>query len=71
MIRDGGDPEEIERIPNDPRIERFGKHVFPAFEAALRGEKPFWPNLEDGYQVQRFTDAAMESVRSGRAVEFK
>jgi predicted dehydrogenase len=52
----------IEVVPFEPWTDRFGQHVFPAFERALSGVEPNWPDLEAGFQSQRFTDAAKRSA---------
>jgi predicted dehydrogenase len=68
-IENNGDTIELDRISPVPLVNRFGRHVFPAFQRALNGHSPDWPNLEDGYRAQVFTDAAMASAKAGRWVD--
>ncbi len=48
---------------------RFSEYVFPAVRAAMAGEASDHPDLEDGYRVQAFTDAAATSAQRGTWVE--
>ena len=49
---------------------RFQKHVFPALTPILQGRAAAldYPDLEDGWIAQKFTDAASVSIREGRWV---
>lgn len=65
LARSGNIVEQLEALPDPGDTNRFAAHVFPALRAHLAGEKLDHPNLEDGYRVQLFTDAAAESARNG------
>ena len=55
-------------VPRLDREVRFGKHVFPALRQRMAGEASPHPGLDDGWRVQRFTDAAALSAGSGKWV---
>ena len=59
---------EIVETPAEHFGNRFSKSVIPAVRTVMNGEKSDHPNLEDGYRVQAFTDAAAESARIGHWV---
>jgi len=48
---------------------RFSQHVFPGLRARLAGEGKEYPGMDDGWRVQRFTDAAARSAREGTWIE--
>jgi predicted dehydrogenase len=58
-------PSEFERIDNPGFGNRFAKHVFPALRSQIAGQPTDAPNLEDGWRVQLFTDAAVRSAQQG------
>ena len=61
-----GSPEVREQIPDQGLGNRFEKFVFPAMRCILSGDPPpEHPTLEQGWQVQRFTDAALASAELG------
>lgn len=68
---DSPDPAKLlETIDDDGMCNRFENHVFPAFEKQLAGEgKGPHPDLFDGLQVQKFTDAAFASSQTGTWVD--
>ncbi len=62
-----GEPVEIiANVPDNGFGNRFEKYVFPSLRQALSGEETGHPDLQDGWRVQLFTDAAARSARSGR-----
>ena len=63
--------EVIDTLPHPGWGNRFGDYVFPAMQAAIAGDATHHPDLQDGYRVQLFTDAAAMSARDGRWVELK
>ena len=69
LAEPGGDARELETIPNPGFGNRFARHVFPALRAQTAGEPTDHPGLEDGWLVQRFTDAAAMSARQGTWVD--
>ncbi len=63
-------PELIDNIPDEGVGNRFEQYVFPVLRAALDGDElPEYPNLETGWKVQQFTDAALKSAQKGVAVD--
>lgn len=66
LARTGHDPELLETVPDPGFGNRFARHVFPALRAHLAGEPTDHPGLNDGYHVQRFTDACTRSALEGR-----
>ena len=72
MIRPDGSKELIATIPDHGFGNRFSKYVFPAIRSFLKDDKDLdYPDLEDGWRVQLFTDAAALSAREGRWVELE
>lgn len=63
--------EVIHTLPHPGWGNRFADHVFPAMRAAIAGDPSDHPDLQDGYRVQLFTDAAALSAREGRWVSLK
>lgn len=59
-----GDPDTHE-VTDSGWGNRFSKFVFPALRESQSGNSNSHPNLEDGYAVQLFTDAAAQSAREG------
>jgi predicted dehydrogenase len=57
--------EVIAVLPGKEAGNRFEKFVFPNLRKTLSGLDVDYPNLEDGWRVQLFTDAAAESARTG------
>ncbi len=66
LFRPDGGTEVLKTLDDDSWGNRFSQHVFPAMSAMLSGKPTGHPNLEDGYRVQLFTDAAATSAREGR-----
>ncbi len=58
----------VKNVPQCKFGNRFNKHVFPALSTVLegRGALTEHPDLEDGWIAQKFTEAALVSVRTGR-----
>jgi predicted dehydrogenase len=54
-----------ESVPDPGFGNRVARHVFPAVRARAAGQPTAHPGLEDGWRVQRFTDAAAQSARCG------
>ena len=69
LVRTDGPEAESEQIANPGFGNRFDKYVFPALRAQIAREPTEHPNLEDGYCVQQFTDAAVRSAKEGRWAE--
>jgi predicted dehydrogenase len=65
----GNDALVPETVPNPGVGNRFANHVFPALEAQITRVPIDCPTLEDGWQVQLFTDAAALSAKTGRWVD--
>lgn len=64
--------EVIAKLPDVGFGNRFEKFVFPALAATVidgSGGDGAHPDLEDGLLAQRFTDAALASVKEGRWVD--
>jgi len=61
--------EELESIEDSGFGNRFSRHVFPALRAHAAGQPLEHPDLEDGWRVQCFTDAAVQSANSGAWAE--
>ena len=61
----------LQQVPPFEFGNRFKKWVFPSLAPILQGSDGAdeHPNLEDGWIAQKFTDAAWESVKSGRWIE--
>lgn len=66
-------PEVIDTLPDLPTTNRFEAYVIPAVRRAMDGleRSSNHPDLEDGYRVQLFTDAAATSARRGGWVEVR
>ncbi len=65
LARAGQDPELLSTVPNPGFGNRFVHHVFPALHARITGEPTEHPGLDDGWSVQRFTDACVRSAQQG------
>ena len=69
MIRVGPDQvtEVIHQLPDEGFGNRFEKFVFPALAPTVidGSGADAHPNLEDGLAAQKFTDAALRSVKQG------
>jgi predicted dehydrogenase len=65
IARPGAEVELLETVPDAGFGNRFAKHVFPALRSQIAGQPNADPNLEDGYRVQLFTDAAALSAKLG------
>ncbi len=64
IAKPNGKTEVVETIPDKGFGNRFRNHVFPAFNQALNGQEELsYPNLEDGWRVQVFTDAVVRSAQ--------
>ena len=61
----GKEPELLATPADSGFGNRFVKHVFPAIRSRIAGEPTEHPGLDDGWRVQRFTDAAALSARRG------
>ena len=61
-----GSFEIIETLPDTGFGNRFKKHVFPALRKGMTVDENLdHPNLEDGWRVQCFTDAVVQSATTG------
>ncbi len=69
LVRPDQDAQTLETVPDPGFGNRFAKHVFPAIRRQLAGTPCDHPDLEDGWRVQLFTDAAALSSRRGGWVE--
>lgn len=65
LYRQDQEAEVIGIIPETGLGNRFEKFVFPALRQTLSGLDTSHPNLEDGWRVQLFTDAAIKSAKTG------
>ncbi len=65
LARPGKVPEVLDTVPDPGFGNRFIKYVIPALRSRIARESTEHPGLEDGWRVQRFTDAAAQSARSG------
>lgn len=65
LFRADGAAEVVQSISDAAGGNRFAMHVFPGLAAMIAGEPTSHPNLEDGYRVQLFTDAAAKSAQDG------
>lgn len=66
LVQDGGGlHRRVEVVRDGEAVNRFAEHVLPALRRGAEGGASGHPNLEDGYQVQRFTAAAARSAREG------
>ncbi len=71
LLSPDGSDEIVARVTDHSWGNRFTKHVFPAMSDMLAGKPSDHPNLDDGYLVQLFTDAAAQSAQDGRWVTLK
>ena len=62
----GQSSDVLARSPETGQGNRFEKFVFPSLRKMLADGDTSHPNLEDGWRVQLFTDAAIRSAKSGR-----
>lgn len=69
LARPGQVGAAIETVPDPGFGNRFARHVFPAMRARAAGAGLDQPGLDDGWRVQRFTDAAALSARRGSWVD--
>lgn len=69
LMRGDGPAEVVCSLQDQGWGNRFAVHVFPGLAAMLAGEPTSHPDLEDGYRVQLFTDAAAKSAQEGGWVE--
>ena len=66
LSKPDGTTEIVATLPEEGFGNRFQKHVFPAFRKAFNHSGSHeHPNLEDGWRVQRFTDAVVRSAKEG------
>jgi predicted dehydrogenase len=65
LARPGKAPEVLETVADPGFVNRFVRHVFPAIRQRSAGAPADHPGLEDGWRVQRFTDAAARSAQLG------
>ena len=65
LARPGKDPEVLPSVADPGFGNRFAQHVFPALRRRSAGQPTEHPGLEDGWRVQRFTDAAAASAKRG------
>ena len=65
LARPDHDARTLETLPDPGFGNRFLKHVFPAVRRQLSGTTCDHPDLNDGWRVQLFTDAAVLSSRRG------
>ncbi len=68
LITNGEELAAEELVPDSGPGNRFSQHVFPALRLGIAGQESSHPNLNDGYQVQLFTDAAAQSALRGEWV---
>ena len=70
LVRPDQEKQVVARAPDEGFGNRFSRWVFPSLAPAIRGEEGSnaHPNLEDGWIAQKFTDAALQSVETGRWV---
>jgi predicted dehydrogenase len=68
LARPGEDAKLIESCPDPGGTNRFKNFTFPGLRDRIAGRPTDHPGMDDGYQVQRFTDAAAKSARSGEWV---
>jgi predicted dehydrogenase len=70
LVRADGSAEVVEAPSDNGWGNRFARHVFPGMAAMMiAGKTCSHPNLEDGYRVQLFTDAAAKSARDGAWIQ--
>jgi len=61
----GEEPRILETVREPDSVNRFARYVFPAIRERAAGLPCEHPGLEDGWQVQRFVDAAATSAKRG------
>jgi predicted dehydrogenase len=71
LARTGKEPELLATVPDPGFGNRFAKYVFPAIRRRIAGEPTDHPGLDDGWRVQRFTDAAAQSAQRGTWVSLE
>lgn len=72
LSKPDGSSEIIDTLPDEGFGNRFQKHVFPAFRQRCVSERnPDYPNLEDGWRVQCFTDSVVQSASNGKWTHVK
>lgn len=65
LVKPGEDAKVIETCLDPGGTNRFKNFAFPGLRDRIAGRATDHPGLDDGYEVQRFTDAAAKSARSG------
>ena len=65
LARSGGEVESLETVEDPGFGNRFAKHVFPALRERASAGSSQHPGLDDGWCVQLFTDAVVQSARRG------
>ncbi|MFT4637550.1 MAG: putative dehydrogenase [Verrucomicrobiales bacterium] len=66
LVKPGGGPEVLAHLPDLRTANRFEDYVFPAIRSVIANNAiNDHPNLDDGWRVQQFTDAAAASARAG------
>ncbi len=60
---------DFESIDDPGFGNRFSKNVFPALRQRIAGEPCEHPGMEDGWRVQVFTDAVVQSAQEGGWVD--
>lgn len=66
IIADSPEPARLLKTVSHNDLEnRFANYVFPAMHKQIAGAFSDHPNLSDGWQVQRFVDAAVTSATTG------
>jgi predicted dehydrogenase len=68
LARPGEDVRVLETVAESAR-NRFSSVVFPAIHERASGSGCEHPGLDDGWQVQVFTDAAFQSAQRGEWVD--
>ncbi len=69
LVRPDEPPELMPNVDDAGFGNRFAEYVFPSLRAQIAGEPGDHPDLEDGWRVQMFTDAAAASAERGAWVE--
>lgn len=64
-VKPGEDAMVIETCLDPGGANRFKNFVFPGLRDRIAGRTTDHPGMDDGYEVQRFTDAAAKSARRG------
>ena len=69
-IANSPDPApRLETIADNSLGNRFADYVFPSIQRQIAGQESDHPDLEDGWQVQRWVEAAQRSAETGGWVE--